>query len=164
MHISWNGLRVPTNVCSVCTYCAIYRVFEVLCACSEFRACPVCPKVLCKCLLVGIDWACPLMYVLWTKAQSIDNNNQMQASSNDNKWVIDLSNTPLTQAQESLLSKGPNYAIAPKHHANLDYITAIETACWKLNNQDAEELRTDINALLRKLHGPLPNLNKEGRH
>ena len=46
------------------TYCTIYWFYEVLCACSEFRACPVCPKVLCKCLLVGMDWACPLRHVL----------------------------------------------------------------------------------------------------
>ena len=42
---------------------------------------------------------------------------------------------------------------------NLDYITAIETACQKLSNQDAEELRVDINGLLT--HAPKPNLTKE---
>ena len=42
------------------------------------------------------------------------NNNQLQASGVNNKWVINLFNTPLTTAQDSLLSKGPNYAIAPQ--------------------------------------------------
>ena len=65
------------------------------------------------------------------------------------------------QAQESLLSKGPNFAIAPKNPPNLDYITAKETACQKLSSQDAEELRADINGLLRKSHAPKPNLTKE---
>ena len=32
---------------------------------------------------------------------------------------------PLRQAQESLLSKGPNFFIGPKNPPNLDYITAI---------------------------------------
>ena len=91
----------------------------------------------------------------------IGNNNQLQASSNTNKWIINLSNTPLTQSQESLLSKVPHYATAPKNPPNLDYITATETACQKLNDQGAEELRADINGLLRKLHAPGPNLNKE---
>ena len=95
---------------------------------------------------------------------SICNSNQLQASSNTNKWIINLSNTPLTQSQESLLSKGPNYAITPENSPNLDYITAIETACQKLNNQDAEELRADINGLLRKSHAPRPNLKKRERH
>ena len=42
------------------------------------------------------------------------NRNQMQTAGVNNKWVINLSNTPLTSAQESLIAKGPNYAIAPK--------------------------------------------------
>ena len=32
--------------------------------CSEFRACPVCPVILCECLLVGMDWTCTLRNVL----------------------------------------------------------------------------------------------------
>ena len=31
------------------------------------------------------------------------------------KWVINLSNTPLSSKQLSLLQKGPNFAIAPKY-------------------------------------------------
>ena len=48
-----------------------------------------------------------------------------------------------------------------KNPPNLDYITAIETACKKLYIQDADELRADINGLLKKLHAPRPNLTKE---
>ena len=46
--------------------------------------------------------------------QPLAHNNQSQAPSNSNRWVINLSNAPLTQSQEALLSKGPNYAVAPK--------------------------------------------------
>ena len=60
------------------------------------------------------------------------------------RWVKNLSKIPLTPAQRSLLSKGLNYAIAPRHPSNLEYITSIESACQKLNQQDAEELRADI--------------------
>ena len=49
----------------------------------------------------------------------------------------------------------------PQNPPNLDFITAIETACQKLSNQDAEELTADINGLLRKSHVPKPNLTKE---
>ena len=31
------------------------------------------------------------------------------------KWVINLSKTPLTEEQLTLLQKGPNYAITPKY-------------------------------------------------
>ena len=42
------------------------------------------------------------------------------------KWVINLSSTPLTPAQRSVLAKGPNFVVAPKQPPNLEYITAIE--------------------------------------
>ena len=68
------------------------------------------------------------------------------------KWVINMSSKPLTQAQRSDLAKGPNFVVTHWHPPNLEYITAIETACTKLSPQDAEELRADINRLIRSSH------------
>ena len=68
------------------------------------------------------------------------------------KWVINLSSKPLTPAQRSVLAKGPNFVVTPRHPFNLEYITAIEAACTKLSQQDAEELRADINQVLRSSH------------
>ena len=48
------------------------------------------------------------------------------------KWVINLSSKPLTQAQRSVLAKGPNFAVTPRHPPNLEYIMTIEAACTKL--------------------------------
>ena len=76
------------------------------------------------------------------------------------RWVINLSSKPLTPAQRSVLAKGPNYAVTPRQPPNLEYITAIEAACTKLSQQDAEELRADINRVLRSSHPPKPNLTK----
>ena len=76
------------------------------------------------------------------------------------KWVINLSNKPLTPAQRSVLAKGPNFAVTPRQPPYLEYITAIEAACTKLSQQDAEELRADINRVLRSSHPPKPNLTK----
>ena len=50
-------------------------------------------------------------------------------------------------------------AITPRQPPTLEYITAIEAACTKLSRQDAEELRADINRVLRSSH-PKPNLTK----
>ena len=86
-----------------------------------------------------------------------------QGSSNEEpnpKWVINLSNKPLTPAQRSVLAKGPNFAVTPRQPPNLEYITAIEAACTKLSQQDAEELMADINRVLRSSHPPKPNLTK----
>ena len=69
----------------------------------------------------------------------------------------------LTEAQKSVLSKGPNFAVSPDNVPNLDYITAIETMCSKLKAEDGAELRGEINAVLRKGKAPKPNLNMEER-
>ena len=63
-------------------------------------------------------------------------------------------------AQRSVLAKGPNFVVAPKQPPNLEYITAIEAACTKLSQQDAEELRAEVNRVLRSSHPPKPNLTK----
>ena len=70
------------------------------------------------------------------------------------KWVINLSSKSLTQAQRSIVAKGPNFAVTPRHPPNLEYLTAIEAACTKLGQQDAEELRAEINRVLRSSHPP----------
>ena len=82
-------------------------------------------------------------------------NRLPQGSSNEEpnpKWVINLSSKPLTPAQRSVLAKGPNFAVSPWQPPNLEYITAIEAACTKLSQQDAEELWADINRVLRSSH------------
>ena len=66
----------------------------------------------------------------------------------------------MTLAQRSVLAKGPNFAVSPKHPPNLEYITAIEAACTKLSQQDAEELRAEVNRVLRSSHPQTPNLTK----
>ena len=58
----------------------------------------------------------------------------------------------------SVLAKGPNFVVAPKQPPNLEYITAIEVACTKLSQQDAEELRAEVNRVLRSSH-PQTQLN-----
>ena len=92
-----------------------------------------------------------------------DNTNQLDRDRDIDKWVINLSQTELTPVQKSVLAKGPNFAISPNNIPNLEYITAIEIMCPKLKEEDASELRADINALLRKGKTPKPNLNKQER-
>ena len=59
-----------------------------------------------------------------------------------------------------MLAKGPNFVVSPRHPSNLDYITAIESVCTRLGQQDAEELRADINRVLRSSDSLKPNLTK----
>ena len=50
--------------------------------------------------------------------------------------------------------------VTPRDPPNLEYIMAIEAACTKLGLQDAEELRAEINRVLRSSQPPKPNLTK----
>ena len=45
----------------------------------------------------------------------------------------------------------------------MDYITAIETVCSKLKEDNVAKLRGEINGILKKGKIPKPNLNKEER-
>ena len=93
--------------------------------------------------------------------EKVDNNNINSHSqdSNNNKWVINLSKTNLTEGQRSVLAREPNFSIAPRHIPSLDFITAIESNCPKLKEEEAMEVRADI----KKSSSTQPNLTKQER-
>ena len=99
--------------------------------------------------------------------QALDNSNNTNSGNNqsqqvnNNKWVINLSKILLTKGQEFLLANGPNFAIGPNKIPNVDYIIAVESMCQKLKEEDAEELRADINSLLRRALVPKSSLSKQ---
>ena len=87
------------------------------------------------------------------------NNN-----TNTNKWVINISGKPLTEAQEKLLAHGPNYAVVPRSPSITEYVVAIEQVCNKLQQGKAEELRGESNPSLRKHTAPQHHQGRnEGR-
>ena len=92
-----------------------------------------------------------------------NSNNNQTGIHNNSKWVIKLSKTALNKGQEPLLAKGPNYALVPDNIPNVDYITAVESICPKLRDQEAQELRVDINSLLRRSQAPKTNLTNQER-
>ena len=81
--------------------------------------------------------------------------------SDTSKWVKNLSDKPLIKAQTSLLAHGPNYAIIPKDPPKEEYIAAIEHACQKLKEGEADELRVEIKNMLKKAQTPRSNISKE---
>ena len=98
------------------------------------------------------------------RVDSNNSNSNSQSQRNDNnKWVINLSKTSLNEGQRSVLAKGPNISIASRHIPSVDYITAVVSMCPKLKEEDAMELRADINSLLRKAQSPKPNLTRQER-
>ena len=72
--------------------------------------------------------------------------NQVQGSIGSNvnqvsKWVVNLSSSPLTPALQSLLSKGPYFSLAPSNSPSVEFISVVESACQRLLEQVAQELR-----------------------
>ena len=70
------------------------------------------------------------------------------------KWVINLSDVPLTPMQEAVLAHGPNFPVTPKNLPIIEYITSLENACQKLNTNTAEELRSEVYRALRHPQTP----------
>ena len=62
-------------------------------------------------------------------------------TNNNNIWVRNISSTPLTKAQEKILSRGPYFAIIPKSPPVGKYIASIENACSQLRQGEVEDLR-----------------------
>ena len=78
------------------------------------------------------------------------------------KWVINLTNNPLTTVQQTLLARGPNYAKLPKYPPKEAYITVIEKAFSQLPNREAKEFRSDTSRILMHQCTHIkPNLNLE---
>ena len=78
------------------------------------------------------------------------------------KWVKNLSSRELTQPEVSILSKGGNFAIAPKEIPVDDYIIATEAACRKISNKGQKAaLRAEITEILKNQPDPVSNLTRE---
>ena len=82
-----------------------------------------------------------------------------KASNCTSKWVINLSKTPLTPKQLSLLQKAPNFAITPKYPTIEAYITAVEQASSKLPAQEADELIDQTSTGYLNNHRPIAETN-----
>ena len=93
--------------------------------------------------------------------QTTTTTTTSRVTSNTNKWVHNLSKTPLSKDQEKVLARGPNYAVVTKEPPVSKYIAQIERMCQKLNQGKAEELRGEVKSILRNIQTPKQNISKE---
>ena len=108
-------------------------------------------ELLCQCKTGGCS----------NKEDHVDGAQTSDTNSPYSKWVINLSDTPLTEAQTRLLSHGPKFAIIPRHPPKEEYLASIEYACQKLNEGKAEELRVEIKNILKKTQPNKSNITKD---
>ena len=76
------------------------------------------------------------------------------------KWVINMLKKPLTELQVKLLAHGPNYVVAPRNPPIGEYITAVEKTCQNLTQGEADEMRAEIKAAIKRSHPPRPNITR----
>ena len=93
-----------------------------------------------------------------TTGENTNNNNNK-----NNIWVRNISSTPLTKAQEKILLRGQNFAIVPKSPPVGEYIASNENACSQLRQGEAEDLRGEIQTILKKIQPPKSNITREER-
>ena len=80
------------------------------------------------------------------------------------RWVKNLSGVPLTKAEASLLTHGPNFMVAPRHPHG-DYIVAVDQACLNLEPHNTKELRAEIRGALKHSHPSCTtSVSKKPRH
>ena len=85
-----------------------------------------------------------------------------QASTTKEKWVKNLSDRPLTSTEISVLSKGANFAIAPRHVPLEDFVIATEDACRRLSHRgEAAALRAEVTEILQEAKAPPSNLTRD---
>ena len=80
---------------------------------------------------------------------------------NRSRWVVNMSNKPLMEAQEKLLTHGPNFAITARCPPIGEYIAAVEQTCQNMAQGEAEELRAEVKAVLKRIQPPKANITKE---
>ena len=107
----------------------------------------------------NFNTSCPNQ-VLGSKGETNTQYFDREMEKGKDKWVINISNTPLTAEQEKLLAHGPNYAIVPRELPITQYVAAIENACTKLEEGKAEEFRVQVKLAIQKIKPPRSNLTR----
>ena len=77
--------------------------------------------------------------------------------------VYNLSNHQLSEAEKNVLSKGFNFAIAPKTIPKEEIISSIEASLTTVNQTIAEQIRQDVSKILRTSKPPKTNITHNER-
>ena len=82
--------------------------------------------------------------------------------------MVNLSKYKVTKAQETVLSHGLNFAVAPDNVQQPsivnEYIIACEKATWKLPANEAMQLRAEVVGAIKSAKPPKSNVSKEERN
>ena len=72
-----------------------------------------------------------------------------------------MSSKPLTTAQEQLLAHRPNFAVTTRSPPIGEYIAAIERTCQNMEQGEADEMRAEVKAVVKKSQPHRHNITRE---
>ena len=104
------------------------------------------------------DWPYP-----YSNNQHQNNQNNQNNRQNKNKWVINISDKPLSTDGDRLLAHGPNYAIVLKDPPIVQCVAAIEHACTKWEEGKVDEFRVQVKVAIQKIQKLKPNITRGER-
>ena len=80
------------------------------------------------------------------------------------KWVVNLADKTLTNAQTQVLKKGLNFCVTPERIPVKEIIASTESACQQIKNKTVvNSLRTEVTKALKNAKPPKSNLSKDER-
>ncbi|XP_033113560.1 uncharacterized protein LOC117114121 [Anneissia japonica] len=78
--------------------------------------------------------------------------------------MINVSEKDVSTQQTNVLTKGLNFAVAPRNLPFKEIITNTEFACSQLvDKEKAQELRSDVVRILKRAKAPISNISKDER-
>lgn len=80
---------------------------------------------------------------------------------NKTKWVINMSSRQLTESETSLLSKGLNFAPAPRKIPSQQIINEVESSLYNLDPVKRSEVRNPVVGVLSSAKPPMNNLTRD---
>ena len=82
---------------------------------------------------------------------------------NTDRWVVNLSDRPISDDERSILSKGLNFAVTPTSIPIAEIIAGTEVVAKHLSNSDADELRCEVVRTIKRAKLPKSNITKNER-
>ena len=82
---------------------------------------------------------------------------------NKNRWLVNLSSKTLTDAEQTVLQKGLNFAHAPRKMPTFEIAAAIKGVACEMNGHDVSKLCGSVCSVLKRSKAPPSNITKEER-
>ena len=98
---------------------------------------------------------------LIAKKKCTDNVIAKDFSKIQERWVHNKSSKELDKVTTTLLSKGLNFAVTPRHFPTEEIITSTELACKSLDEVTAASLRSEVARSVKRRKDPKPNISPE---